>query len=72
MKRAYLKKSDRGNRMHLIIPNATSHCGYKNLLDGDQQIVRFQEHKFKSGCNMDNREENVTSVFPSGFREIFI
>lgn len=60
MKRAYIRKSDRGNRMHLIIPNTTSHHGYRNLSSGGQQIIRFQEHKFKGSGNVDNREENAS------------
>lgn len=33
-KGAYLRKSGIGNRMHLIIPNATSCSGYGNLSAG--------------------------------------
>lgn len=43
--------------MHLIIPKAMSHCGYRNLSGGGQQIIRSHEHKFKHGCNVDNRRK---------------
>lgn len=62
MKRAYLRKSDRGNRMHLIIPNAMSQGGYRNSSGGGQQVIISQEHKFKGVCNVDNRVENLTSA----------
>lgn len=56
MKGAYLSKSGIGNRMHLIIPNATSCSGYGNLSAGGHQLIRSEEHKFKDDCNMASRK----------------